>query len=89
MGDRVELKTTGGGSVLLGTVEKIDVMRTIVRSDKGVPVAVPNRRAALQRLTPHSHATPACLFQASMITSPHLHGRHCIDKTNDALMSLH
>ncbi len=43
MGDRVELKTTGGGTVLTGFVERIDVMRTIVRTDKGVPVAVPNR----------------------------------------------
>ncbi|EIE20508.1 hypothetical protein COCSUDRAFT_57655 [Coccomyxa subellipsoidea C-169] len=43
VGDRVELKTTGGGTVLTGFVERIDVMRTIVRTDKGVPVAVPNR----------------------------------------------
>jgi hypothetical protein len=38
----VELKTTSGGTVLVGLVERIDVMRTLVRSDKGVPIAVPN-----------------------------------------------
>ena len=31
VGDRIEVKTTGGGTVLVGTVEKIDVMRTVVR----------------------------------------------------------
>ena len=29
--------------MLTGFVERIDVMRTVVRTDKGVPVAVPNR----------------------------------------------
>ena len=43
VGDRVELKTTGGGTVLTGFVERIDVMRTLIRTDKSVPVAVPNR----------------------------------------------
>jgi small-conductance mechanosensitive channel len=42
VGERVELKTTSGGTVLVGLVERIDVMRTLVRTDKGVPVAVPN-----------------------------------------------
>ena len=32
VGDRIEVKTTGGGTVLVGTVEKIDVMRTVVRA---------------------------------------------------------
>ena len=43
MGDRVELKTTGGSSVLVGVVEKIDPMRTVLRTDSTVPVAVPNK----------------------------------------------
>ncbi|KAK9823616.1 hypothetical protein WJX72_004258 [[Myrmecia] bisecta] len=43
VGDRVELKTTSGGSVLLGYVERIDPMRTVFRTDKNVPVAIPNR----------------------------------------------
>lgn len=43
VGDRVELKTTGGGTVLTGIVERIDVMRTLIRTDKSIPVAVPNR----------------------------------------------
>ena len=39
----MELKTTGGGSVLVGVVERIDPMRTILRTDSTVPVAVPNK----------------------------------------------
>lgn len=38
----MELKTTGGGSVIVGLVERIDVMRTLIRTDKNIPVAVPN-----------------------------------------------
>lgn len=43
MGDRIQLKTTGGGTVLIGIVEKIDPMRTVLRTDDTVPVAVPNK----------------------------------------------
>ena len=43
VGERVELKTASGGSVLVGTVEKIEVMRTVIRTDNMVPVAIPNR----------------------------------------------
>lgn len=43
VGDRIELKTTSGGTVLIGIVEKIDPMRTVLRTDGTVPVAVPNK----------------------------------------------
>lgn len=43
VGDRIELKTTGGGTVLIGIVENIDPMRTVLRTDSNVPVAVPNK----------------------------------------------
>ena len=43
VGDRIELKTTSGGTVLIGVVEKIDPMRTVLRTDGTVPVAVPNK----------------------------------------------
>ena len=43
MGDRIELKTTSGGTVLIGVVENIDPMRTVLRTDGTVPVAVPNK----------------------------------------------
>ena len=42
VGDRVELKTAGGGSVLAGQVESIEPMRTVIDSG-GIPVAVPNK----------------------------------------------
>ncbi|KAK9790514.1 hypothetical protein WJX73_003505 [Symbiochloris irregularis] len=43
VGDRVELKGTGGGSVIIGVVERIDPMRTVIRTDDSVPVAIPNK----------------------------------------------
>lgn len=43
VGDRIELKTTSGGTVLVGIVERIDPMRTVLRTDGTVPVAVPNK----------------------------------------------
>jgi len=43
VGDRIELKTTGGGTVLVGIVEKIDPMRTVLRTDGTVPQAIPNK----------------------------------------------
>ncbi|KAK9841401.1 hypothetical protein WJX74_005134 [Apatococcus lobatus] len=42
VGDRIELKTAGGGSVLVGQVESIDPMRTVIDAS-GIPVAVPNK----------------------------------------------
>lgn len=43
VGDRIELKTTGGGSVLVGIVEKITPMRTVLRTDGTIPMAIPNK----------------------------------------------
>ena len=43
VGDRIELKTTGGGSILTGVVERIDPMRTMIRMDDSVPVNIPNK----------------------------------------------
>ena len=42
VGDRIELKTAGGGSVLAGQVESIEPMRTVIDAG-GIPVAVPNK----------------------------------------------
>jgi MscS family membrane protein len=43
VGERVTLQTQAGGAVATGVVERIDPMRTVVRSDKGMPLAIPNR----------------------------------------------
>ena len=43
VGDRVEILTSGGGRVLAGTVERVDPMRTILRSDAEVPTTIPNK----------------------------------------------
>lgn len=43
VGDRVKLSGTGGGVILTGVVERIDPMRTCIRTDDSVPVAIPNK----------------------------------------------
>ena len=43
VGDRVEVATATGTRVLTGVVERIDPMRTIVRSDQDVPITIPNK----------------------------------------------
>lgn len=43
VGERVTLQTQTGAPVATGVVERIDPMRTVVRSDKGVPLSLPNR----------------------------------------------
>lgn len=43
VGDRVEIATSSGSVVLTGVVERIDPMRTIVRSDADVPMTIPNK----------------------------------------------
>ena len=43
VGDRVQIATASGAKVLTGVVERIDPMRTIVRSDTDVPMTVPNK----------------------------------------------
>eukprot|EP00884_Botryococcus_braunii_P010060 jgi/Botrbrau1/19055/Bobra.0100s0079.1 len=42
VGERVTLMGPGGGEVATGIVERIDPMRTLLRSDEGLPVALPN-----------------------------------------------
>ncbi len=43
VGDRVEVATGNGARVLTGVIERIDPMRTIVRSDAEVPITIPNK----------------------------------------------
>lgn len=43
VGERVTLQTQAGAAVATGCVERIDPMRTVIRSDKGIPLSVPNR----------------------------------------------
>lgn len=42
VGERITLLGQGGGEVTTGIVERIDPMRTLLRSDEGLPVALPN-----------------------------------------------
>lgn len=42
-GERISLLTAGGGVVATGTVERIDIMRCVVRNDAGMPLSIPNR----------------------------------------------
>ena len=43
VGDRVEILTSGGGHVITGIVERVDPMRTILRSDAELPITMPNK----------------------------------------------
>lgn len=43
VGDRIEVTTAGGVKLLLGFVERVDPMRTIIRSDAGLPFMLPNK----------------------------------------------
>ena len=56
VGDRVEVATGTGAKVLTGVVERIDPMRTIVRSDVDVPITIPNKAS---RLTPCAFPSPS------------------------------
>ena len=42
-GERISLLTAAGGVVATGTVERIDIMRCVVRNDSGMPLSIPNR----------------------------------------------
>ena len=50
VGDRVEILTSGGGHVITGTVERVDPMRTILRSDAELPITMPNKACCPQDL---------------------------------------
>ena len=43
VGDRIDVTTAGGGRLLTGYVERVDPMRTILRSDAGLPFMLPNK----------------------------------------------
>ena len=43
VGDRVELKTASGGSVVTGLVERIAPMSTTIRNDQNIPISIPNK----------------------------------------------
>ena len=60
VGDRVEVATGNGARVLTGVIERIDPMRTIVRSDAEVPITIPNK-ASVVPLTGVAALTCHCI----------------------------
>ena len=46
VGERVTLQTPSGAAVVTGVVERIDPMRTLIRSDRAAPVSIPNKSLA-------------------------------------------
>ena len=46
VGDRIDVNTSGGTKMLTGYVERVDPMRTIIRSDAGLPFMLPNKACA-------------------------------------------
>ena len=58
VGDRVELSSAGGERVLVGVIERVDPMRTIIRTDASLPVTIPNKvLAAYLSTSPAASAT--------------------------------
>ena len=43
LGDRVQLYVSNGHQVLEGIVERIEPLRTIIRTDDALPMAIPNK----------------------------------------------
>lgn len=43
VGDRVELRTSSGSSVVTGLVERISPMSTTIRNDLSIPISIPNK----------------------------------------------
>ena len=43
VGDRVELRTSSGSSVVVGLVERISPMSTTIRNDHSIPISIPNK----------------------------------------------
>ena len=43
VGDRIEISSVGGSKFVVGTVERVDPMRTIIRTDACMPITIPNK----------------------------------------------
>ena len=43
VGDRIEISSVGGSKFVVGTVERVDPMRTIIRTDSCMPITIPNK----------------------------------------------
>ncbi|CAG9462058.1 unnamed protein product [Pedinophyceae sp. YPF-701] len=59
VGERLELRTGGGGKVIAGTVVQIDPTRTIIRADDNFPVSVPNKTITDMLVVNHSRCMDA------------------------------
>ena len=71
VGERIEVMAPGSGSKwLVGVVERVDPMRTIIRSDACLPITIPNKVTAR---CPTSGVTcaKACARQVLLSTNPH------------------
>ena len=74
VGDRVELSSAGGERVLVGVIERVDPMRTIIRTDASLPVTIPNKVCAVCLATYHAAKASAemkcCMpFDCSPLTT--------------------
>ncbi len=73
VGDRIEISSVGGSKFVVGTVERVDPMRTIIRTDSCMPITIPNKVQSLIETTfaPSPGQTLACQPPSF------LHGRPC------------
>jgi small-conductance mechanosensitive channel len=43
VGDRIDITSSGGAKVVMGYVERVDPIYTVLRTDTGLPVTIPNK----------------------------------------------
>ena len=60
VGDRVDIATSSGSKALSGTVERIDPMRTILRTDHDVPITIPNKASGVRVSPGADRVSVAC-----------------------------
>ena len=75
VGDRVELSSGGGERVMVGVIERVDPIRTIIRTDASLPVTIPNKVLAC-----HAQSTAVVPLHSRPFTTPHIvvHGTSVI-----------
>ncbi|KAK9795966.1 hypothetical protein WJX73_009797 [Symbiochloris irregularis] len=64
VGDRIDVSTGSGQKFLTGYVERVDPMRTIIRSDVGLPFMLPNKVLADMIITNESRVTKSKMIAA-------------------------
>jgi len=55
VGDRIEISSVGGSKFVVGVVERVDPMRTIIRTDSCMPITIPNKVGTISSENAYHH----------------------------------